>query len=79
MKFEINFNKENDDETLMLIGAKEESTNSTKYPPFERYVIDLNSFEELETLLAKVSKIKKDEYSAIINFDNPTIFLDSTL
>lgn len=76
MIFEVNFNKEVDDNTLEKLGCFLVSTNSNKYPPFEVYCIELNSFEDLQVFLQKVDKIKKDFYSAIISFDNPTIYLD---
>lgn len=79
MRFEIDFNRDTDEETLEQIGAKLVSTGATKYPPFETYVIDITTFEELEQLLGKVDKIKEGIYSAIISFDPPTIYLDDTV
>lgn len=76
MEFELDFNRENDDEVIKLLGAKLVPTNLDKYPPFEVYKITLNSFEELEELLEKVEKIKGEYYSAVVAFDPPTIFLD---
>lgn len=72
MKFEIDFNRENDDETLKDLGAK-----LVHYDEHSQYEIEINSFEELETLLQKVDSIKKDIYSAIISFDPPCIYLDN--
>lgn len=79
MWFEINFNREEDDKTLEQIGAKLEPTNSTKYPPFETYKIEINTFEELEKLLEKVKQIKSNYYSAVISYDPPTIYLDKEI
>jgi hypothetical protein len=79
MKFEINFNRENDDSVLELIGAKLVPTNSTKYPPFEIYEVELNGFEDLEELLRKVDNIKGDLFSAVVSFDPPVIFLDNKI
>lgn len=78
MKFEINFNhqEEQDDDFLIALGAKYISTGSTKYPPFEVLEIEFNTFEELEVFLEKVDEAKKNMYTALISFDNPTIFLD---
>jgi len=76
MIFEIDFNRETDESTLEEIGAKLVSTGADKYPPFEIYKIELNTFEELEQLLNKVNLIKGKFYSAVINFDPPAIFLD---
>jgi hypothetical protein len=75
MKFEINFNTETNDMLLEAIGAVLTPTGATKYPPFEIYTIELNSFDELESLLEKVNRDGK-YYSAIISYDPPTIYLD---
>lgn len=77
MRFEIDFNNESDDKTIEMLGAKLVPTGALKYGPNEIYVIDINSIEELETLLKKVDKIKGDYYSAVISFDPPTIYLDN--
>ena len=80
MKFEIDFNRGSDDKTLEAIGAKlEPIPGATKYPPFDRYMIELNTFEELEALLKEVDFITGVYYSAIISFDSPTIFLDNNV
>ena len=81
MLFEINFNKheEQDDDYLLSLGAKYVSTGSNKYPPFEVLEIELNTFEELELLLEKIDKERKGIYTALISFDNPTIFLDKDI
>lgn len=78
MKFEVNFNqnKEQDDDFLLTLGAKWVSTGENKYPPFEVLEIEINTFEELEVLLEKIDKKKKSMYTALVSFDNPTIFLD---
>lgn len=70
MKFAIDFNRENDDLTLKVLGAK-----LVWYEEHNQYEIDL-TFEELESLLTKVNEIKKKDYSAVISFDPPTIYLD---
>jgi hypothetical protein len=80
MLFEINFNTESDDKVLEELGAKLVPTGSTEYPPFEIYKIELNTFEELENLLAKVDKLKSgtaELYSAILGFNPATIYLDT--
>ena len=79
MIFEIDFNRETDESTLEEIGAKLVSTGADKYPPFEIYKIELNTFEELEQLVNKVDSIKGKLYGAVISFDPPTIFLDDNL
>jgi hypothetical protein len=77
MIFEIDFNREPDDKMLEELGAKlVPIPYALKYGLFDKYEIELNSFEELETLLKKVDFIKKDMYSAIISFDPPVIYLD---
>ena len=43
------------------------------------YKIEIPTFDDLEALLLKVNKMllgKDFGYSALISFDNPTIFLD---
>lgn len=77
MKFEIDFNHGTNDQLLESIGAKSEQTDSNKYGPFERYMIELNDFKDLERLL-KILDLKDETkiYSAVISFDPPTIFLD---
>lgn len=76
MKFEIDFNRETDDKTLEMLGAKLVPTSAEKYGPFDKYEIEINTFEELKELIEKVDKIKNDYYSAVISFNPPTIFLD---
>ena len=79
MLFEIDFNTGNyvNDEFLInVLGAKLEPTHSQKYPPFERCMIELNTFEELEEILKKVDEEFGGFSSAVISFDPPTIFLD---
>jgi hypothetical protein len=77
MKFEIDFNTDADDKTLEQLGAKlVPITYAVKYGPFDKWEIELNTFEELEELLSKVDSIKKGIYSAIVSFDPPTIYLE---
>lgn len=78
-KFEVDFNREDDDKCLREIGAYLESTDSKKYPPFERYVINLYNFDELADILKKVDASKKGIYSAIISFDPPTIYFNKDI
>lgn len=77
MKFEIDWNRELDDKSLEAIGAVHDCCDSG----YNYYWIELNSFEELEELLIKVNKLKTTsgiiEYSAVVNFDPPTIYLDN--
>lgn len=83
MKFQIDFNRfdreEHDIHILKQLGAELTPTGSTKYPPWEVFTIELNTFEELEELLKKVDTMTNDIYSAIISFDSPTIFLDTNI
>lgn len=71
MKFDIDFNRENDDAFILSLGAKWED-----FGGFSRMMIELDSFEDLEKLLNKVDGEKSDIYSAVVSFDPPTIFLD---
>ena len=79
MKFEIDWNRDTDDKTLEAIGA----THVYYDLDCDYYWVELNSFEELEELLKKVNTIKKrsimTEYSAVISFDPPTIYLDNEI
>jgi len=79
MKFEIDFNRETDDKTLELLGAKSFPTGSTKYPPFDQYIIELTTLEELQALLKKVEEYKGGVYSAIVSLDPLSIYLDKDL
>ena len=72
MFFEIDFNRENDDRVIELLGA----TQSEK-AGFVYYKINVDSFEDLQELLDTVDDLKDDSYSAVISFDPPTIFLDT--
>lgn len=78
MIFEIDFNRETNDKLLEIIGAKLVKLDSAiEEPPFEVYKVEVDEFEDLEKLIAKVDKYTGRMYSAIISFDPPTIFLDS--
>ena len=76
MIFDIDFNRENDDETLELLGANlcwsEDNDNCF-------YTIEVEDFFALEELLKKVDDVKKDYYSAVVTFDPPTIYFDSKI
>lgn len=82
MKFEVDFNHNipNDYKILKELGAVLEDTGSTKYPPFEVFVIELESFEDLDKLLQKVNELTGSsrvlDYSAVVSFDPPAIFFD---
>lgn len=71
MKFEIDFNREDDDAFILSLGAKWED-----FGGFSRMMIELDSFEDLQELLNEVDGEKLYIYSAVIFFDPPTIFLD---
>lgn len=71
MRFDIDFNREEDDTFLLSLGAEWED-----FGGFSRLIIDLADFEDLEKLLKKVDKEKEGIYSAVVSFDPPTIFLD---
>ena len=82
MIFEIDWNdtKNNDYEFLVKeLGAYWVGTGSTKYAPFEVLHIEVKDFKELERLLEKVNKDRNisEHYSAVISFDDPTIYLDN--
>ena len=77
MKFEIGFNRKdgNDKKSFYdFIGASPISKGDYEY-----YEIEINTFEELEALMKKINiKLLGVDYgySAIIDFDPPTLFLD---
>lgn len=71
MKFELDFNRENDDEFILHLGARWED-----YGEYKRMVIDLDNFEDLEKLLDQVKVLRGEFYSAVVDFDPPTIYLD---
>lgn len=77
MRFEVNFNNENDDVALAKLGSELLSTGAKKYPPFEVHYLTINTFEELEGLLVKLNNIKGKEYAAVVSFDPATIFFDA--
>lgn len=82
MQFEIDFEKSDfydDDFLINELGGKLEPTGSTKYPPFETVMIEVKDFEHLEEILKKVDEKYNTISSAIISFDNPTIFIDLSL
>ena len=79
MKFEIGFNDlsiNNDDFLINVLGGKLEDTGATKYPPFEKIMLELNNFEELRDVLNKVDKEFNCLSSAEISFDSPSIFIN---
>jgi hypothetical protein len=47
-----------------------------RYDDFDAIKIEIKDLEELEMLLAKVNHCLGGEYSAIVSFDPPAIFLD---
>lgn len=83
MEFEINFNRNTslkDDEFLReKLGAYIVDTGSTKYPPFEILKIEVKDFNHLKELLDIVNKELKSFYSAVIDFNPATIYLDDNV
>ena len=79
MKFEIDFNHSdyyNDPFLIEALGGKLESTGSTKYPPFERVMIEVRDFEHLEQILKLVDEKFETISTALISFEPPTIYLE---
>ena len=78
MKFEIAFNrpdKNDKKEFYDFIGA--ELVWKTE---FTSYMIELDSFEDLKILMEKINMElfgNTFEYSVVISFDSPTIYLDN--
>jgi hypothetical protein len=78
-KFEINFNPSdyyNDDFLINELGGKLEPTGATKYPPFEKIMIEIENCNQLEEILKKVDKRFETISSAVISFDPPTVFIE---
>lgn len=74
MKFEIDFNRENNDKLLVEgLGAYWETKNDN-WGDF--VCIEIKDFEQLKELLEKVESLTGSYYDAVISFDPPTIFLD---
>lgn len=79
MKFEIDFESDEVDGDNFLIyhlGGKLENTGSLKYPPFERIMIEIRDFKHLEDILKLVDKEFNTISTALISFDNPTIYIE---
>jgi hypothetical protein len=79
MKFEIDFNDSNisnDKFFIDILQARYEPTGATKYGPFEKLVIDLDNFEQLEWVLKKVDKEFNCISSAVVSYDPATIYID---
>jgi len=72
MKFKIDFNYDKDSSILEVFGAIKE--NGT-----EGYYINLGNFEDLNILLNNVEKCLNHYYGAIVEFNPPTIYLDSSV
>lgn len=79
MEFEIDFNQSyyyNEDFLINELGGKLEPTGATKYPPFEKVMIEIENFNQLEEIVKKVNKRFETVSSAIISFDPPTIYIE---
>ena len=79
MKFEIDFNEvqyNNDKFLIEVLGGYYVKTNSKKYSPFEIVEIEVRDFEHLEDILKMVDKEFNSNSTALISFDNPTIFIE---
>ena len=79
MKFEIDLNWGHDDALLKTLGAEERIRNSDA-EIWSSFYVELNTFQDLEELLKEANKHKKDdefEYSAIVSFDPPMLYLDN--
>jgi hypothetical protein len=78
MKFEIGFNdtEYQNDKLLTKLGAKLVPTGSQKYPPFEKFEIDIDNVDKIKDIVDTVDKELYAITSAIISFDPPTIYID---
>lgn len=67
MKFKIDFNNENDDDTLDLFSDYED-THEKRI----KYYVELPYFSNLEQLIKNISQYKNKKYQALIDFDSET-------
>lgn len=72
MKFEIDFNYDDNDALLEQLGAAFEGDEL-----LGAYFIEIEGFDELEALLKKLDALTNDLWSAVVSFDSPTIYLDN--
>ncbi len=77
MIFQIDFNHENDDETLKQVATSTENANE-----YNNFFVDLATCEDLQKLVNKVNEIKNTkypkEYVALVDFtDKPFIYFDN--
>ena len=80
MKFEIGFNRRDNNDTKEFYKFIEATLISKE--ECEYYQIELNTFEELEKLLNKINMKYYNNtytYSVVMSFDNPVIFLDKDI
>lgn len=81
MRFIVDFNIEGDDKFLEDLGCIKQEEHYGNYHN-DYYFLDINKLEELEILHEKLwslSKIYGKQYSMIVGFDHPTIFLDEDI
>ena len=79
MKFEIDFNSKdihNDQWFILNFGGVLVPTGSDKYAPFEKVVVEVKDFYELQELLEEIDKSFNCISSAVVSFDPPSIFID---
>ena len=71
MEFEIGFNRSNNEDGLIALGATIKEVGDDY-----GFFIEIKDFAELEAFEKKVEKLFDFKYSLIIGFDHPTIYLD---
>lgn len=71
MEFEIGFNRGDNEDGLIALGAAIKQVGKDY-----GFFIEIKDFAELEAFEKKVEKLFGFKYSLIIGFDHPTIFLD---
>lgn len=80
MTFQIGFNHNDKNDTrdfYEFIGA-----TFVNQDEFSYYEIEIKSFEELESLMKKINMKyfnNKFQYSSVVSFDPPTIYLDDNV
>ena len=76
MIFEIAFNNPEDNNKKSIDFLKSLGVKVDELPNNPCLVIELNTFEELETLLGKIDRYTKRLNWACISFDDPCIYID---
>lgn len=72
----FNHARDNEDRILRECGAVLKDTRATKYPPFEDYVIEIESIDDIGVFVKRVIDYTDTGYNAILSFNPVRIFLE---